>query len=766
MNRPLSATALLCLFSHATPVSAGIPAFPGAEGGGALASGGRGGKVFTVTNLNDDGPGSLREAIKVEEPRIIVFATSGTIELKSTLRIKHGNLTIAGQSAPGGGICLKNYGVDFSDTSNVIIRHLRVRPGDGAMVELDAMGGRNCENVIVDHCSASWSVDETLSIYNSKKITVQWCIVSESLFKSSHHKGEHGYGGIWGGTDSTWHHNLIANHTSRNPRFSRDEQNIDFRNNLIYNWGFNSAYGGENCTVNIINNYYQPGPATQERYASRILDSEAKGSRWFVLGNYVAGRDDINEDNWQGGVQEPWGKEAELRVKKSFPAAHTTTQSAVEARESILRLAGATLPRRDAVDQRISQETRDGKSTAGKSYITGSNGIIDHPEEVGGWPILDAGQAQPDTDRDGMPDAWEAKHQLDPKSASDGPTDLDNDGYTNVEEFLNATNPNVAEPNTSQPVLATALLDEATKPAVFFADQITVSADGKGNVKTIQEAIDQAPAKRTKLYTIRIEPGVYRERITIPADKSFLKFKGGDAATTIISSNLTVESKTESGKRISTPDSATLLVQGNDFSAEKITIENSHGPGVQALACYVAGDRAAFKGCQLLGWQDTLRVENGRSYFKECTVAGNVDFIYGNGTAFFDKCTIHCLDNGCIAAPSTEETSPHGLVFSKCDILADPKVTKILLARPWRPFGACWYVECTLPQAIVPEGWHNWDKTENERTARFAESENTGPGADISKRVAWAKQLGKGEAKVTAESVLGGKDQWQPKGKK
>ncbi len=443
-----------------------VPAFPGAEGYGAWATGGRGGQIVEVTNLDDAGPGSLRAVLEATGPRIVVFRISGIIDLKKRLRVRNGDLTVAGQTAPGDGICLKNFGLDLSDSRNVIIRYLRVRPGDSAGGENDAIGGRDCEKFIVDHCSVSWANDEVMSIYGCRNVTVQWCIVSESLYQSVHHKGVHGYGGIWGGLDSTWHHNLLAHHTSRNPRFARDLVNTDFRNNVIYNWGFNSAYGGERSATNIVGNFFKPGPATQKNVRERILDARSEGGRWFVEDNVVSGAEDLDADNWQGGIQLPWGDEAALRVSTSFPAAFVTTQPAAQAFDSVLENAGAVLPRRDRVDARIVEEARTGTAKFGASYHGGGNGIIDTPTDVGGWPELHSASAPDDLDHDGMPDEWERKNGFNPGDAADGSLDHDGDGYTNVEEFLNNTDPKRAGDYTLAKMLPSQTVTPA-QPARF-----------------------------------------------------------------------------------------------------------------------------------------------------------------------------------------------------------------------------------------------------------------------------------------------------------
>ena len=247
-------------------------AFPKAEGYGKYAKGGRGGVVYEVTNLNDSGKGSLRAAVEASGARTVVFRVSGTIMLEGPLTIRNPYITIAGQTAPGDGICLRRYPLNIS-ADHVIIRYIRVRLGDESGGVYDAISGRYCKHIILDHVSASWSVDECMSIYHCDSITVQWCIVSESMSRSHHVKGSHGFGGIWGSNYGTYHHNLLAHHSSRNPRMASGCGNTDYRNNVIYNWGYQSLYGGEKYQVgndkfnftnlNIVANYYKPGPATR-----------------------------------------------------------------------------------------------------------------------------------------------------------------------------------------------------------------------------------------------------------------------------------------------------------------------------------------------------------------------------------------------------------------------------------------------------------------------------------------------------------------------
>ncbi|MFA9391746.1 MAG: T9SS type A sorting domain-containing protein [Prolixibacteraceae bacterium] len=417
-------------------------AFPTAEGHGAYTTGGRGGVIIEVTNLNDSGTGSLRAAIEAKGPRIVVFKVSGIIQLKKTLSIKNDDITIAGQTAPGDGICLRDYTLTV-DANNVIIRYIRSRLGDEQKQENDAMNGRFKKNIIIDHCSMSWSVDEAASFYSNENFTMQWCIISESLYHSIHDKGDHGYGGIWGGEPASFHHNLLAHHTSRNPRFNggRDgygstplTEFVDFRNNVIYNWGKNSAYAGEKGNQNMVNNYYKAGPATHS-HKNRIIEPYDIGN-WYVEGNYVEGYPAITADNWAGGVQPNGGTAlSKLRVYQPFPTGPIVTQTPEGAFESVLEYAGCIRPVRDAIDERIVEETRTGTTTFGASYGAGE-GIIDTQTDVGGWLVLTSTEAPLDSDHDGMPDEWEDANGLN-KLFADDRNNLLEDSTTMVEVYLN-----------------------------------------------------------------------------------------------------------------------------------------------------------------------------------------------------------------------------------------------------------------------------------------------------------------------------------------
>ncbi len=463
------------LFLIFSPSKAQQLAFPTAEGYGKYTVGGRGGEVFEVTNLNDSGEGSLRAAIEAEGPRTVVFRISGTIILESDLRIKNPYITIAGQTAPGDGITLRARPL-LIDADEVIIRYIRVRLGDESKDYTDAITSRYTNNLILDHVSASWSIDETLTIYHGTNATVQWCVVSESLYESNHWKGNHGYGGIWGSNFSTFHHNLIANHSNRNPRFASGCGNVDYRNNVVYNWGYASTYGAETSqlsnpekfyfsNINMVANYYKPGPATQPGKVTRQLaapwsrNGDSDYGKWYIADNVMIGSEEVTKDNWKGvvpsltaikGVQErnPNNLKAipGLKLDNPWPAMAINQQTADEAYQSVLEHAGASFPKRDAVDVRIIDEVRNGYATyegptyklehevADKSKICG---IIDSHKDVGGWPELKSTPAPIDSDHDGMPDDWEDKNALNKKDPKDRNI-VSSDGYTMLEKYLNS----------------------------------------------------------------------------------------------------------------------------------------------------------------------------------------------------------------------------------------------------------------------------------------------------------------------------------------
>lgn len=475
---------LFTLFSLLVTISGmaqfeAAPAFPGAEGFGRFTTGGRGGEVYHVTSLVDDGSeGTLRWACNKSGARTIVFDVSGTIYLTSQLTLKQGNVSILGQTAPGDGICIADYPFVIK-SDNVILRFLRFRLGNRNVAnhEGDGLGGMDLKNIIVDHCSVSWSIDECLSVYGSENISVQWNIVSQSLVNSGHSKGAHGYGGNWGGKGASYHHNLMAHHTSRTPRLgprpgTQTDERMDMRNNVIYNWGGNGCYGGEGMNVNIVNNYYKPGPGTntrsttiQQRIASiGIRTSEYTGhdtpnpnewdimwhvwGKYFVNGNVNSKYSTVTSNNWTYGIYnqiDVSGNDGTytaatkdtIKILSPIPFGYVTTQTALNAYQAVKDYAGASY-RRDSHDAYIVDDVSRGIASHTAPGTT--TGFIDNQTQAGGWPELNSEAAPLDTDGDGMPDEWERAHGLNPNDATDrNKYNLDSHRYyTNLEVYCHS----------------------------------------------------------------------------------------------------------------------------------------------------------------------------------------------------------------------------------------------------------------------------------------------------------------------------------------
>jgi hypothetical protein len=467
-----------------------IPAFPGAEGGGRHAFGGRGGRVFVVTSLDDSGPGTFREACEAGGPRIVVFNVAGIIRLKDRIRIRAPYITIDGSSAPGDGVCIAGNTVEL-DTHDVVVRHMRFRRGETDVRDRnDSIGGNPIGNIMIDHVSASWGLDENMSMYRhmyrppdgakdlklpTVNITIQNSIFSEGL--NTYH---HAFGSTIGGTNCTFMRNLWANNTGRNPSMGMGGD-FTFVNNVIFNWRHRTTDGGDGTSrVNSIANYFKPGPGTptDRPIGHRILKAESRTKppaekefgRFYVAGNVIEGNERVTADNWAGGVQfadeeDVKGESLDAynrrylsasRAAEPFPMAPLRITTAQEAYEEVLAGAGATLPRRDAVDERIVKTVRTGdvgppvaepdlfdkldqvKYTAERVRELVKLvplGFITDPAQVGGYPEY-RGAPRADADRDGMPDGYEQTHGLNPADAADAAADPDGDGYTNIEAFL------------------------------------------------------------------------------------------------------------------------------------------------------------------------------------------------------------------------------------------------------------------------------------------------------------------------------------------
>ncbi len=467
-----------------------VPAFPGAEGGGKFSFGGRGGRVYVVTSLADSGPGTFREACESAGPRIVVFNVAGIIHLQKPVNIEAPYLTIDGHTAPGDGVCIAGEST-LVDTHDVVIRYLRFRRGNTDVFDRDdALGGNPIGNIIVDHCSCSWGLDENFSMYRhiyergtngygeklpTVNITLQWNISSEAL-----NKYNHAFGATWGGRNSSFHHNLFACNTGRNPSIGMS-YDFNFVNNVLFNWRHRTVDGGDqNSLYNIINNYYQPGPAVNPgSIGYRILlpsashtkaDPTPRFGRAYVAGNFVVGNEKVSADNWAGGVQFSNGGSKDdpttsandavkslieqVRVDKPFPMAVLTMTSAQDAYAAVLKNAGATLPHRDAVDVRIIREVETGKVwSEGKEFMPpqmeglaknnwglAGKGIVTDPSQIGGYPEYQ-GEPIKDLGADGIPLSWKKKFGLDVNDSALAQKDLSGDGYTIMDKYLDGLDP-------------------------------------------------------------------------------------------------------------------------------------------------------------------------------------------------------------------------------------------------------------------------------------------------------------------------------------
>lgn len=453
-----------------------IPAFPGAEGGGAYSFGGRGGKVFVVTNLNDDGEGSLRWACEQGGARIVVFNVSGIIRIKRPLIIRAPYITIAGQTAPGDGVCVAGESV-WINTHDVVIRYMRFRRGETYVGRRDdSIGGNPIGNIMIDHVSASWGLDENMSMYRhmyndstgkiEDKLPTVNITIQNSIFSEALDTWNHAFGSTLGGENCTFMRNLWADNAGRNPSIGWFGV-FNFANNVMFNWVHRSIDGGDyRAMYNIINNYFQPGPQTPKDtpIGYRILKPESGRSklkyqtygRAYVTGNIMEGNERVTKNNWDGGVQVEneanAGKYTDsIRWKKPLPMPAFTILPTMKAREYVLANAGASLPIRDAVDSRVIEQVKTGKIVVKEGVVAPASqfkhrrlpldsyktGIITDINQVGGYPNYQ-GTPYKDSDNDGMPDAWEIKNGLNPKDASDAVKDKNNDGYTNIEDFLNS----------------------------------------------------------------------------------------------------------------------------------------------------------------------------------------------------------------------------------------------------------------------------------------------------------------------------------------
>lgn len=614
---PLSSIIAFVLLTFSLMSSAvNMPSFPGAEGFGRYTTGGRGGAVYHVTSLADDGSvGTLRWAINNSGTRTVVFDVSGTIHLTSALAIKNNNITLAGQTAPGDGICVADYPFTIN-ASNVIIRFMRFRLGNKyvAYHEGDGLGGMDQQDIMVDHCSVSWSIDECLSVYGMKNSTVQWCIASQSLRNSGHTKGAHGYGGNWGGSGASYHHNLLAHHDSRTPRLgprasTQTDERMDFRNNVIYNWGGNGCYGGEGMNVNMVNNFYKPGPGTKQRSTGLQYRIAGIGIRttsyvatypafapmlhvwgdYYVDGNHMEGFADVTADNWTKGIYAQISNSSvdnlftqatkdTLRMLSPVKYLHTTTQTPELAYDKVLKYAGASLSR-DWVDSLMISDTRNGVASHTGTGSGDIDGIIDSqndnqpanaPADWDPWPKLKSAPAPLDTDRDGMPDAWETAQNLNPNDASDR-NKTNTSGYTLLEVYMNSLVEGImTDGNLGGVVTGVESLNEATVVKTTLSQSTYTGASGAGSPWTFNGGFS-ITNNNSKAYST--------------GSNNAIKFSSNVQFTVLIPENTLVDSVSFVGyDNYNTADSYLSEVNGVSFTPDQYVFLQKDASG-NAVLC-------------------------------------------------------------------------------------------------------------------------------------------------------------------------------------
>ena len=764
---------IYAVFAPLENYKADLVSFPGCEGYGRFTTGGRaidgrGSKVYYVTRLDDsDAEGTFRWAATTgdDTPRTILFKVAGTIYLTSRFSVKP-NTTIAGQTAPGGGICIAGYQLKLS--SNTIVRHIRFRAGDLPNASMSILDVENIDHVVLDHCSISWSMEENLTLYDTDYTTTQWCIFSEGLYESKNVKGHRAYAVQWGGEHGTMHHCLFANNNSRSPRFngvraSVHDRHVDneFVNNVVYNWGgHNSIYGGE-CDQTLgsdvynrtfmINNYYRPGPCTKaaggnRHFVSASAEKESELGQWYLRGNKFelsskwAGTSSIwsdevlkkvNADNYYGfatgsndrgfnlyraGTIPLNQATADKVIMKEIPYALSGMnfdESADEAFERVTTQAGASLPRYDEVDIRVLAEaagTRDPQfgGTKGKT-----SGIIDSPYDI---------TLQSHDEFAALDEA--TKTEIDvtcyPRLQGDSydcqVLDTDGDGLPDAYETEVGLNPNDAADGQTLTTSGYSNLElflngvadgqiDATKYTRRQAVAIVNSFNavvGEGETYTTVQAAIDAAPGDGTPYYIFIKKGTYEGHVQI--DKPNIHLMGQSKQNTIISWNKTNE---EGG---GVDKSSTVNVTANDVSFDNLTLRNTRQNEGQALALYTKADRIVITNCNLEGWQDTYRTgkDGQRHLVRNCKISGTTDFVYGAGEAFFDSDTLHVVRTSNVIVAPDHSSARYGYVFRNTVITAAQAGSTTALGRPWGNTPKVSYIDTRLTKgvSIIAEGWN------------------------------------------------------------
>ena len=793
--------AVYAVFSKLPNYQDDLIAFPGCEGYGRFTTGGRmvdsrGSKVYYVTRLDDsDEEGTFRWAVNTgdDTPRTVLFKVAGTIYLTRNVDVKS-NTTIAGQTAPAGGICLAGYRVKLG--SNIIIRHIRFRAGDLPNKSMSPLGVENVENVVLDHCSFGWSMEENLTLYDNNNTTTQWCIFAEGLYNSRNDKGARAYGAQWGGKRSTMHHCLFANNNSRSPRFNgvrpenHDRQAInEFTNNVIYNWGSpNAIYGGENSAggatdynrVYMINNYYRPGPATKDATSSRRYWCSASGEmsgvgQWYVNGNkFELGSkwapssniwsdtelQKVNSNNYYGFVandasramnfwslspSQALADKALLTEPVAGELSYTTYESADAAYQKVVTQAGASLPRYDEVDARVLAEAAGTRDPQFGGDRGNKLGIIDSPYDITLNQHDDfAALYEGDEAKDNKEIDVTCYPRLQGDSYDEQVIDTDGDGLPDDYETSVGLNPHDGSDGqllatsgySNLEIFLNGVADRTIDMTEYTVHQ-PVALQNRFNAIVAQ---DGSGNYTTVQDAVNAAPGNAPYYIFIKAgtyeghvqiDKANVHLTGQSPESTVITWNKT---NADGG---GVDKSATINVTASDVSFDNLTIRNTRVNEGQALALYTKADRISITSCCLEGWQDTYRTgkDGQRHIVRNSTFTGTTDFIYGAGEVFFDGCTLHVLRSSNVIVAPDHSSAKYGYVFRDARITAAAANTKTHLGRPWGNTPKVAFINTSLSSdvAIPAEGWQEMEG-KPVRMAEYNTMDANGNAVDLSGR--------------------------------
>ena len=798
---------IYAVFSKLNNYQENLVAFPGAEGYGRFTTGGRmidsrGSKVYYVTRLDDCSndnlvEGTFRWAVKSgdDTPRTVLFKVSGTIYLTSNVDVKS-NTTIAGQTAPGGGICLAGYRVKLG--SNIIIRHIRFRAGDLPMKSMSPLGMENVSNIIIDHCSLGWSMEENLTAYDNNYTTVQWCILSEGLYNSKNDKGSRAYAAQWGGEHSTMHHCLLAHCNSRSPRFNgvrteNHDRKVDseFFNNVIYNWGKkNSLYGGENYIngsgidpegtaphydrVYMIGNYFRPGPATQgatnnARYfvspsgdINHVGQWYLKGnkfelsSKWRGSGNVWSDTEltKVNEDNYYGlasgnssrGIDFDTNSAAMLEKalmhEIPYELSGLTPESADDAYAKVVKQAGASLPRYDEIDTRVLEETAGTRDPQYGGTYGNREGIIDSPYDITLSEHDDFVALDEATETEINVTCY-PRLQMDDEDCRVIDTDVD--GLPDAYETKVGLNPNDASDGmaltasgySNLEVFLNGVADGTIDAKEYTRRQAVAKMNGFNAIV----AADGSGDYTTVQAAVDAASGNSPYYIFIKAgtyeghvqiDKPNVHLTGQSKQNTIITWN---RLHNENGGNVDT--NATINVTGGDVSFDNLTIRNTRTNEGQALALYTKADRIAITSCNLEGWQDTYRTgkKGQRHIVRNCKISGTTDFVYNDGEVFFDSDTLHVLRTSNVITAPAHNGAKYGYVFYNTVITSAASGTKTHLGRPWSDSPKVSFINTRLTSGvtIADEGWQDMGAYPIQM-AEYNTMDANGNAVDLSKR--------------------------------